>query len=93
MTVAICIYCGSVKGGAFVPCSSCGKTPDNEDDMVRSFVLTDHHFPVAQLQYLSEKIKSGSNLDLQIDDSVMQRMKAALKLLGASGIAARRSGN
>jgi hypothetical protein len=84
MTISVCIYCGALKGGAFVPCSSCNKAPTSEDELVRSFILTDHHLSVAKLNEIGEQVKKG--IEIKFKGEMVRRVSQFLKLLGLEGI-------
>lgn len=84
MTTATCIYCGTLKFGAFVPCPECKQIPTNRKDAARSLVLTDHYFTHAQLAQFGTQIRNGDVLDIdteleaqlsaEIDDNTLQNL-------------------
>ncbi len=61
MTKAVCIYCGEFKHGAWTPCEQCGKQPGDIEDLARSIVASDHHFPPKDLNALKEAFASCPN--------------------------------
>ena len=84
MTTATCIYCGTLKFRAFVPCQKCDRLPTERDDVIRSLALTDHHFTHDQLADFGTKIQNGHELEIdselesqlsqEIDDDVLQTL-------------------
>jgi hypothetical protein len=62
MTSAICITCGAEKFGAFVPCPRCGYSPEQISDKAKSLMLSDHHFPPAELKKFGGIIESGGQI-------------------------------
>lgn len=42
MTIAVCIYCGAKKFGAWTLCGSCGKRPTGSEDAFKSLMHSDH---------------------------------------------------
>ncbi len=77
MTTAVCFKCGAFKIGAFVPCSKCGAAPLSEDDMVMSFVVTDHHFDLNALKEIGLRISRGDppKVDPKTRIDVLQMMR------------------
>jgi hypothetical protein len=84
MTTATCIYCGTLKFGAYVPCQHCDRMPAERDDLIRSLALTDHHFTHDQLVDFGTRIQNGdelkidpqlaSQLSAEIDDNTLQTL-------------------
>lgn len=84
MTTATCIYCGTLKFGAFVPCQECDRVPTERDDVIRSLALTDHHFTHDQLAEFGTQIRNGHELKIDmeletrlsegIDDNTLQAL-------------------
>lgn len=84
MTTATCIYCGTLKFGAFVPCQECNRIPTKRDDVIRSLALTDHHFTHDQLADFGTQIRNGCELKIdaeletrlsaEIDDNTLQKL-------------------
>ena len=82
MTTAICIYCGTLKFGAFVPCPECDRIPTERGHVIRSLALTDHHFTHDQLADFGTQIENGNELEIdpelesqlsqEIDDDFLQ---------------------
>ncbi len=46
MTVALCIHCGGVKGPVLVPCQTCQRTPEGDDEIVLAMALSDHYLDI-----------------------------------------------
>ena len=61
MTVAVCIYCGEIKHGAFNPCHSCSRAPTTEEDAAISLLLTDHTYGKQRLEEIGMSIRSGKS--------------------------------
>ncbi|HXM65260.1 MAG TPA: hypothetical protein VN911_00905 [Candidatus Acidoferrum sp.] len=59
MTLAICIFCGVEKFGAFTPCDTCGTVPTTIIDRAKSLMLSDHNFPPEDLREFGRAIESG----------------------------------
>ncbi len=59
MTYAVCEKCGTRKFGAFSPCDQCGFTPVSSGDQAKAILLSDHHHTHAELDVLTNKIRSG----------------------------------
>ena len=72
MTTATCIYCGALKFGAFAPCYECDRNPTERSDVVRSLILTDHHFTHEELSVFGDQIKNGitPNVDAELERSI-----------------------
>jgi hypothetical protein len=54
MSAALCLACGNVKQGAFVPCRHCGNLPEDSD---LSIALTDHYLDITTLEDFGRVIK------------------------------------
>jgi hypothetical protein len=54
MSAALCLACGNVKQGAFVPCRDCGNLPEDSE---LSIALTDHYLDIATLEDFGRVIK------------------------------------
>lgn len=80
MTTAVCIYCGTLKHGAFNPCLDCKKIPLENEDRAKSFILTDHHHSVQFLNEVGEGIKNGANIEFSPEQ--METVLGCLSLLG-----------
>ncbi len=76
MTTATCIYCGTLKFGAFVPCQQCERIPANRHEVILSLALTDHHFTHGQLADFGKRIQNGD--ELEIDAQLMSRLSAEI---------------
>lgn len=57
MTIAVCIYCGEKKFGAWNPCESCGRMPSGMDDQARSVILSDHFMGMESLEKAQRAVK------------------------------------
>lgn len=62
MTLAICMFCGTEKFGAFVPCNKCGQVPTTILDRAKSLMLSAHNFPPDELGKFSRTIESGMDV-------------------------------
>ncbi len=77
MTIAKCIYCGTLKWGAMSACKSCDQGPADERAMASSLALSDHNFEVEELQQISDEIgKTGKCPVLPIEQE--QRLVRAV---------------
>lgn len=84
MTTATCIYCGTLKFGAFVPCQECDRIPTERNEVIRSLALTDHHFTHAELGDFGIQIRNGeqpiidaelqSKLASEVDDDMIDTL-------------------
>lgn len=59
MTHAICIKCGAGKFGALSVCPDCHYEPVLNEDRARSMLLSDHHYPMFELDRIGEAIRGG----------------------------------
>ena len=59
MTQAICIFCGSRKFGAFSVCDNCAAQPNDEDQLAKSMLLTDHFYSLEELDEIGKHISKG----------------------------------
>jgi hypothetical protein len=59
MTIAICSACGARKFGALTACDSCSHIPQTISDKAMSLALSDHHFPVEELDKFQIILMSG----------------------------------
>ncbi len=55
MTLALCLFCGSFKMGALVPCPLCGRGPSGE--LALDITFTDHYYPPETLKALSVNLR------------------------------------
>lgn len=62
MTQAVCLNCGAIKFGAFIPCPQCGHYPQSDEDKAKHLILTDWYFPIEQLEVFSRKVIAGDPL-------------------------------
>lgn len=63
MTMAVCIRCGADKFGAWTPCTACDFTPESDEEMAKSVILSDHHITTAGLKQVSALLKSGGEFE------------------------------
>lgn len=63
MTHAVCIRCGTEKFGAWTPCPQCRFTPETDEDMAKSVILTDHHINHEGLKQVAALLQSGGEFD------------------------------
>lgn len=59
MTHAVCIKCGTAKFGALTPCQQCNFEPTETRDCARSILLSDHHYPLFELDRIGEALRAG----------------------------------
>ncbi|HZT41096.1 MAG TPA: hypothetical protein VFA07_02845 [Chthonomonadaceae bacterium] len=59
MTYAVCLHCGNIKFGAWVPCPECGYEPQGLEDQARHMLLSDHYFSQDELAQFAKRIKQG----------------------------------
>jgi hypothetical protein len=59
MTVAVCLKCGAIKHGAFTECRKCGHHPDDEEDLTKHLLVTDHFHDRKTLDAIAARIKAG----------------------------------
>ncbi len=62
MTHAVCIKCGASKFGALTPCEQCHFVPTESRDCARSILLSDHHYPLFELDRIGEAIRAGRHI-------------------------------
>jgi hypothetical protein len=67
MTIAVCTKCGTEKFGAFNPCDKCGYEPASNRERAESIILSDHHYPRAQLAAFGKLIASGKKVAFDPD--------------------------
>jgi len=60
MTIAVCVMCGSMKFGALTRCPACNRHPQTDDDLLYSYVFTDHYLAVDQLKEISQSMLDGA---------------------------------
>ena len=70
-----------MKVGAFNPCPKCAATPVSKDDYATSLAMTEHYFPVSELEKLGLQVANGETL--HIDPEVRERF---IQLLKAEGV-------
>ena len=78
MTLAVCMFCGDQKIGAFSPCPACQRTPRLEDDLVQSLAMTDHYFSKDTLDFMSEAMKNGCSAPM-FDPDFCEKIREAIK--------------
>jgi hypothetical protein len=62
MTVAVCLKCGTMKCGAFTPCSECGFDPETDEERAKHLMVTDWYFAEEDLKGIAEKIQAGEEV-------------------------------
>jgi hypothetical protein len=72
MTIAVCLVCGARKLGAFLPCSACDWEPVEDEDLVRSMLLTDHYQPEAELERIGTALAGGT--EVVIPEELVQEL-------------------
>lgn len=55
MSAALCLFCGTIKHGAFMDCKACGSSAFDESNINLAF--TDHHLDVSTLEEFGRVIK------------------------------------
>jgi hypothetical protein len=80
MTIAVCFRCGTLKFGAFCPCPDCTATPETEDDLALSMVMTDHYFARPTLEQMGVHIKEGKPPHLH--EQTREQVLASLRQSG-----------
>lgn len=66
MTTAVCIKCGELKFGSFVPCHACSHGPETDHELIISLAMSDHYLDVDTLKQIGESIREKGeppNLD------------------------------
>jgi len=82
MTFAICLKCGEAKHGAWISCSACSFTPDDDESMTKSLILTDHYQNVEALTSMAAAIKSGRAVSF--DPGLLKEMWVDSKAINRS---------
>jgi len=59
---AVCVACGSMKIGAWTPCSSCKVEATTDIDRAKAMLLSDHNLDAKGLAAASAAIKSGEGV-------------------------------
>ena len=82
MTVAVCVKCGSMKTGVWIPCPSCGYEPEELEDRARQVLLSNHCRTMYQLEDISVRLRHGEVLALDPADVAAQaaRIRAGQRL-------------
>lgn len=90
MTKALCWQCGEIKFGAFNPCPACNAEPGNEDEIMVSLLLTDHHLSDDELVCFQARIRGGARIE--IDEETRNALLPVIdEVSRVSGIASRTS--
>jgi len=63
VTIAVCIKCGQRKFGAFTLCERCSFEPSNVLELAKSIYLSDHNFPMDQLDAFALTIAVGEPVE------------------------------
>ena len=77
MTQAICFNCGITKFGAFTPCPDCEATPQSEDEVAVSLLLTDHYMDMQELANYGRLIRDEGKRP-QVSPEQRDQLVAAL---------------
>jgi hypothetical protein len=64
VTIAICIKCGECKFGAFFNCEHCGQSPASAKELAISILLSDHYYPIKELEEIGAEIAKTGNLPI-----------------------------
>ena len=72
MTVAVCVRCGSMKTGVWIPGPSCGYKPEELEDRARQVLLSNHCRTMYQLEDLSLRLRHGEALAFDPADVAAQ---------------------
>jgi hypothetical protein len=72
LTVAVCLNCGELKYGSWVPCQNCGFNPETDEDVTKSLIVSDHHHSKEELEGISNKIKAGE--EITFDPETLKNM-------------------
>jgi hypothetical protein len=89
MTIAICFDCGREKSGPFNVCPECGVSPSEDEELVRSVLLSDRVSSAAQLTHFAHEVRH--HLKLSAPDSLIAKARAALASTGPRPTAPRSS--
>ena len=57
MTTAVCIHCGELKFGSFVPCHSCSGQPSTNHELIISLAMSDHYLDLDTLKQVGNSIR------------------------------------
>jgi hypothetical protein len=68
MTVAICLRCGARKHGAWTRCPDCGFLPEDDEDLARSILVSDHVLDGTGLDDVSRRIQEGQPVGFDPDE-------------------------
>lgn len=74
MTTAVCLKCGVMKLGAWVPCPKCGYSPESNEERAKAILLTDHLLTPEQLKEASAYIGAGNTPNF--DEEAISEMAA-----------------
>lgn len=86
MTASVCIFCGSMKVGAWTPCDSCGQVPRTESEFVAALVATDRYHDADALEELSAHVRRGGTID--VNPSTRRDLVALLRATKVHELAA-----
>ena len=70
MTTALCLNCGELKFGAFLPCSKCGHEPVDPEDRAKHLLVSDHYISPEDLEEIGSRIRAGE--ELRFDPEALQ---------------------
>lgn len=80
MTTAVCIHCGELKFGSFVPCQSCSGRPRTDHELIISLAMSDHYLNVDTLKQIGASIREKGeppNLDPESYESFRKLIEDA----------------
>ncbi len=80
MTVAVCLECGEIKHGAWVPCPSCGHDPVERMDKAKHLAASDHFLSRSDLEAVSARIKGGHPISFEAEQ--IEELAAQLDAAG-----------
>ncbi len=75
--------CGEIKHGAFNLCPKCNSIPNTDENLALSLALTDHYFDKNNLDKMSQTIKSGEkiNLDIKTKNNLIEQLKVCFSMI------------
>lgn len=63
MTKAVCLKCGELKFGAFLPCPQCRYRPDDDESLTKHLLVTDHYHSHETLETIAARVKAGKPIE------------------------------
>jgi hypothetical protein len=92
MTTAVCIHCGELKFGSFVPCHACNGRPKTDHELIISLAMSDHYLDLETLQQIGSSIKERGEPP-NLDPDSYESFRKILEEFRASGTWARLFGD